>query len=58
MRHMTFPFSNSCTVQKRSVFLGHSLRERKAGGTQRTGQQNAKAKILGKAIELLHGLFY
>jgi len=44
-------FSNSSTVQKLSVFLGHSLRERKVGSMQGTRQQIAKAKKLGKAIE-------
>jgi len=57
MRHKAFSFSNRSTVQKLSVFLGHSLREGKAGSMQGTRQQNGNAEILRRALELLHGLF-
>jgi hypothetical protein len=57
MRHKAFSFSNRSTVQKLLVFLGHSSGEGKAGSMQGTRQQNGNAEILGRVIELLHGLF-
>jgi hypothetical protein len=57
IRHRAFSFSNRSTVQKLSVFLGHSSKEGKTGSMQGTRQQNSNAETLGRAIELLHGLF-
>ena len=57
MRHKSFSFSSRSTVQELSAFLGHSLRDGKAGSMKGSGQQNGNAKLLGRVIELLHGLF-